>query len=101
MSTGFGRNLLNLGDKVVVTVTGVSASGTLLGNEHRYLLSCNTDMYVKWGTGAQTATTSAAGFNLFMPAGLTIVVDVGNADTIAAIQDTANGTLVAHVLLQV
>jgi hypothetical protein len=99
MSTGFARNILNLGNNIVVAVTGVSADETLPGNGHRYLLSCNTDCYVAWGTGAQTATTAANGFELFMPSGLTIVVDVGTADTIAAIQDSANGTLVAHELL--
>jgi len=63
-----------------------------------YLLTCDTDCWVKWGAGAQTASaTSNTGHDLFMPAGMAVVVRVDSGTThIAALRDTGDGFLVVH-----
>ena len=101
MSTGFGRNTLSLGataNTAKVSVATASSSTSLpLGGNRRYLLTTNTDCYVRYGTGAQTATTSAGGYTLFMPAGLAVVLMVAG-DTIAAIRNSADGILSVSIV---
>lgn len=83
---------LSLGAIQKVVVVTASTDESLPAGDSTFLLTCNVDMYVKWGIGAQTATTTTA-YNLFMPAGLALIVDVGPADTIAGIRDTEDGVL--------
>lgn len=93
--SGFPRNEFRPGASVRVAYTAASASGSLPngGKNRRYRLTATSACYVKWGTGAQTASTAA--FNVLLGANESLVVNLGVADTIAAIRDSADGSLVA------
>ena len=97
MSTGFGRGIIHLGNNVRITVA-VGSANVALPNSARnfvYLLTTDTDCYVIWGNGSQTATSTA--YDLFKPAGMAVVVRIDKGDdNMAAIRDTADGVLSIH-----
>ena len=82
---------LKLGDKTKVSVTGTAAAGTAPGTSGRFLLTGNTDMFIRFDSG--TATSS--NYDLFLPAGGMVLLEKGPAN-FNAIRDTADGILTIH-----
>lgn len=73
--------------KILVAVAAASGtpSRTATG---RYLLSCNTDCFVRFAGSVATATA----FDLFLPAGSALIVYVPSGD-VSVIRDTTDGIL--------
>jgi hypothetical protein len=55
-----------------------------------YVLTCNTDCYIRFSGSAVTA--SAGAYDLFMPSGTSAILMATNG-TLRAIRDSADGTL--------
>lgn len=77
-----------------ITTSGTSASGTIPnaadGNKPKYCYVCTTAACrIRWGKGAQTAVAT----DLYLPADEPMVIKTVGADTIAAIQQSAAGSL--------
>jgi hypothetical protein len=82
---------LKLGSKTVIAVISTAAAISPPGTAGKYLLTTNTDVYIRFDAG----TATAANFDLFLPAGGMILVEgipyVANG--INAIRATADGVL--------
>jgi hypothetical protein len=82
---------IKLGSKTVIAVAVAAAAASPPGTSGKYLLTTNTDVYIRFDAG----TASSANFDLFLPAGGMILVEgipyVTNG--INAIRATANGVL--------
>jgi len=84
-------SFLKLGSKTKISVSGTAAAGTPPGTSGRYLLSSNTDMYIRFDAG----TATAANYDLFLPAGGMVLIEgfEGTTNAINAIRDSADGIL--------
>jgi hypothetical protein len=82
---------IKLGEKTKIAVAGTAAAGAAPGTGGKYLLSTNTDCYIRLDAG----TASASNFDLFLPAGGMVLIDKGPS-SFNAIRDSADGVLVIH-----
>ncbi len=73
--------------KIAVATSAASVVPTKTGSG-RYLLTTNTDVYIKFGG----TTASVTVFDLFLPAGAAIIVQPPSG-LISAIRDSADGVL--------
>ena len=80
---------LTLGAFTKVAVAATAASGTLPGTSGKFLLTCNTDCYVRFD--GDTAT--AAAYDIFMPKGLAIIVRPKTGLALSVIRASADGVL--------
>jgi hypothetical protein len=82
---------IKLGAKTKIAVSSTAAAGAAPGTGGRYLLSTNTDCYVRLDAG----TATSANFDLFLPAGGMVLIEKGPS-SFNAIRDSADGVLVIH-----
>jgi hypothetical protein len=80
-----------------VSISTSSASAALpRGFTTFYIVARTCDIFVKWGTGTQTATPSFTG-HIFLPSGSAQVIELpmaaGATVNIAGITDSGTGTL--------
>ena len=80
---------LTLGDITKVAVAEAAASGSLPGTSGKFLLTCNTDCYVRFD--GDTATVAA--YDLFMPKGLAVIVCPKTSAALSVIRASADGIL--------
>lgn len=82
-----------LGAAQSVAYTSSQGASTAVGKQTYAVMLCATsDCHIATGQGTPTAATTGAG-STFLPAKVPIVIGVAPGDAIAAIQDSANGTL--------
>lgn len=74
----------------VIAVATAEATDSGITISQRYILTTNTDCFVRFSGSA--VTTADGGFDIFMPAGSSAVLVATNG-TIRAIRDTADGKL--------
>ncbi len=78
---------LNIGAITKITVTGTAAAGALPGNSGVYLITTNTDCYVRFD--GDTATASA--YDIFMPKGSAFVVQPVTKGDFSFIREAVSG----------
>ena len=86
---------LSLGANTLVLVVTAAVTGALPGPAGKYLLTTNTDCFVRFDGDVASKTV----FDLFMPAGAAIVVSPGSGLNLSVIRDIADGTLVIQEVL--
>lgn len=82
---------LLLGSKTKVSVTSTTATGAIPGTSGKLLLTCNTDMYLRFDAAGDA---SSSNFDLFMPKGLAIIVRPRTSHALEAISAGTDGVLV-------
>ena len=78
---------LTIGAITKITVTGTAASGALPGSSGKYLITGNTDMYVRFD--GDVATVSA--YDLFVPKGGAFIVQPVTKGNFSFIREAVSG----------
>ncbi len=86
---------LTFGAKTKGAVATGAATVALPGNSGRYLITSNTDCFLRFGG----LVASSTNFDLFLPAGGMVLVHPPSSQDASVIRDTADGTLVIHEAL--
>ena len=80
----------SVGQKITVAASASSVTPTTNGAS--FLLTTNTDVYIKFGGTVASATV----FDLFLPAGGAIVLNRPSGGDISATRATSDGVLGIH-----